>query len=403
MSADIKRMLFVDDEAVILQGLERMLFEMADEWDMVFVDKPERALSVMDDSHFDVIISDARMPGMDGATLLGHVQARHPDAVRILLTGYSELETTLRAMPVVHRYLTKPCKPAVLVDVLRRSCALQTLLPLDLRVLVGSVSGLPVTPEVYALLTAAINDPSVEASAIARIARRDVALSGKILHLANSAFLGTRHSSLNVEQAVEFIGVRMLRELVLSAQVFKAFEAETTIAGFAFDALQRHARICAAIARAIAGDSERAELAFIGGLLHDVGKLVLASHGARLPPPSSAPRALFDRPTPEVLALDPDALHGRVGAYLLGLWGMDDALVQAVAHHHDPAALGASSLDLATIVHVANALAHELESERAGQGSPSALDTAHLERRGLLGRVAEWRAHSRHLLQEQAL
>jgi HD-like signal output (HDOD) protein len=399
MSGDMQRVLFVDDEVAILQGLERMLFEMADEWEMVFVDRPERALSLIEASRFDVIVSDVRMPRMDGAALLARVQAEHPNIVRILLTGYSELEAIFRAMPAAHCLLTKPCKPAVLVGVLRRSCELRALLEHDsLRTLVGAVSRLPVRPETYARLTDAMSSTTAEAAEIASIVASDVALSSKVLHLTNSAFLGNRPGPLSVQEAVGFIGVRMLRELVNSAHVFTAVEPNDLMVGFSLDAAQDHALECARISRAIAGDSERAEAAFLGGMLHDIGKLVWASHARKV-------SRLLDEQCRSDLDLSGEestsgSMHGRVGAYLLGLWGMDDALVQAVAYHHDPATLNSSSLDLATIVHVANALAHELENERAGVAGPSLLDLRHLKRLGLLDRLSDWRAMGRQLWEQ---
>jgi putative nucleotidyltransferase with HDIG domain len=403
MQNEAPRILFVDDDRGVLQGLERMLFEMAEEWDMVFVDAPEAALAALDESHFDVIVSDVRMPGMDGGALLSRVRESHPNVVRILLTGYSELEATLRAVPVAHRFLTKPCKPAVLVDVLRRSCALQRLLTEEgLRNLVGGVSGLPVDPEVYARLTTAVTSTSVEASDIASIVSRDVGLSSKVLHLTNSAFFGTRQSFVNIDQAVAFIGVRMLRELVLSAHVFSAFEPAASPPGFSLEAEQRHSLACAGIARAIAVGSADAESAFIAGMLHDIGKLVWATHAPVLSHGLSERRTMGRSLSPAVEESASGTKHGQVGAYLLGLWGLEESVVEAVAHHHDPAILNAARLDLTTIVHVADALAHEIENERAGLEVPSMLDTAHLERLGVLGKVAHWRQLGRDLWDEEA-
>ena len=73
-----KRVLFVDDEPKILDGLRRMLRVMRDQWDMAFVQSGPEALEILGKHRFDVIISDMRMPGMDGAELLLEVRKRHP-------------------------------------------------------------------------------------------------------------------------------------------------------------------------------------------------------------------------------------------------------------------------------------------------------------------------------------
>jgi HD-like signal output (HDOD) protein/ActR/RegA family two-component response regulator len=398
-----KRILFVDDDRVVLQGLERMLFEWADAWDMVFVDDGEKALAALREAHFDVIVTDARMAGMDGAALLSRVRSEYPDVIRVILTGHSELEATLRAIPVAHSFLTKPCKPELLIEVLKRSCALQTLLDReDLRTLVGGVAGLPVKPEVYSRLTEVIADANAETVDIARIVSSDVALASKVLHLTNSAFFGSRRNFISVEQAVAFIGVRMLRKVVLSAEVFTTFEPEDGLAGLSLDAEQRHALCCAGIARAIAKDSEQAEYAFLAGMLHDIGKLVWATSAPGLMRELNHRRAPGQSLLPQIEEGEAGTLHSRVGAYLLGLWGLEHPLVEAVAHHHNPASVESSRLDLPTIVHVADALAHEIENERAGVVADSMLDRAHLTRLGVESHLDGWRELGRRLWDREA-
>jgi HD-like signal output (HDOD) protein len=402
MTEDIKRILFVDDEIGVLQGIERALFEMVDQWDMVFVDSAKKALDALSDGGFDVIVSDMRMPGMDGATLLSHVHGKYPNVVRIILTGHSELEATLRAMPVAHSFLTKPCKPGVLEVVVRRSCALQALLEQEsLRRLVGGVAGLPVKPEVYARLTDAIADPKVDMSHIAGIVSRDVGLASKVLHLTNSAFFGSKRRFVSIEQAVTFIGIRMLRKVVLSAEVFAAFSPKQSLGGLSLDYEQKHGLACAGIARKIAPDAETGEYAFLAGMLHDLGKLVWAAQTPKLMRQLNDQTAPGNSLAPSVEEGVAGTSHGRIGAYLLGLWGLEYPLVEAVAYHHDPATVGGSSFDLPTILHVADALVHEMENERAGRKVEVAIDRAHLERLGVWDKLDVWRALGRELWERE--
>jgi len=393
VSDDKKRILFVDDEVGVLQGLERMLFEMSDSWDMCFVDSAEKALRELSLRDFDVIVSDMRMPGMDGATLLSHVHHEHPNVVRIILTGHSELEATLRAMPVAHSFLTKPCKPAMLEEVVRRSLGLQDLLTSEtLRTLVGSIGGLPVRPEVYARLTEAIADPHAELAHIARIVAGDVGLAAKVLHLTNSAFFGSKRKFVSVEQAVTFIGMRMLRKVVLSAEVFSAFSPKQSLGGLSLEHEQKHGLVCAGVARKIAPDPETAEYAFLAGMLHDVGKLVLATRAPKLMRQLTCQQTKGQSLPPALEQALSGTNHGRIGAYLLGLWGLEHPVVEAVAYHHDPASAGSSKFELPSIVHVADAIVHAIENERAGHASEIECDREHLTALGMLEKMDEWRA-----------
>src|SRR5690348_15816723 len=119
----MKRVLFVDDETAVLEALQRSLYKHCDQWDMSFVTSGSEALTVLEAGPCDVIVSDLRMPQMDGVKLLEMVRAKYPGVVRIALTGCVERETALRASGVVHQYLTKPCDQDELVESIDRFCA----------------------------------------------------------------------------------------------------------------------------------------------------------------------------------------------------------------------------------------------------------------------------------------
>jgi DNA-binding NtrC family response regulator len=105
----MKRVIFVDDEARILEGLRRMLRPMRNQWEMAFAPGGQAALDVMATTPFDVIVSDMRMPGMDGAALLEQVREHYPEVIRIVLSGHTEMATALRVVPIAHQFLAKPC------------------------------------------------------------------------------------------------------------------------------------------------------------------------------------------------------------------------------------------------------------------------------------------------------
>ena len=100
-------------------------------WEMVFVNSAETALAELERKPFDIVLSDMQMPVTDGATLLGQIRERYPRTVRLILSGEADRETVLRAIPVTHQFLSKPCEPAVLRETLERVCALQELVDDD--------------------------------------------------------------------------------------------------------------------------------------------------------------------------------------------------------------------------------------------------------------------------------
>jgi len=116
------KILFVDDEPQILQGLQRMLRALRGEWDMGFVEGGAEALSLLQREPFDVVVTDMRMPGMDGVQLLRELKLRFPGVIRIVLSGYSDQEMVLKSVPLAHQFLSKPCSPEILISTINQAC-----------------------------------------------------------------------------------------------------------------------------------------------------------------------------------------------------------------------------------------------------------------------------------------
>ena len=142
--------LFVDDEPNILSALQRMLRGQRSEWKMSFASSGEEALRFLAEIDVDVIVSDMKMPGMDGADLLEKVSELHPHIVRVILSGYSEKEGSMRSVGSAHQYLSKPCDPEVLKTTIANICAQRELLTdQSLRQLVTQLPSIPSLPGIY--------------------------------------------------------------------------------------------------------------------------------------------------------------------------------------------------------------------------------------------------------------
>ncbi len=117
--------LLVDDEEPILNSLRRLL--RGQPYDVLLATSGEQALAIMAERNIDLVVSDARMPNMDGATLLARIYGLYPDTTRILLTGFADLETIVKAINEgqIHRYIAKPWTDEELVLTLRQSLAFQ--------------------------------------------------------------------------------------------------------------------------------------------------------------------------------------------------------------------------------------------------------------------------------------
>jgi HD-like signal output (HDOD) protein len=386
-----RRILFVDDDVNILDGLRNLLRSQRRVWEMTFVESGADALAELGKAPFDVIVTDMRMPGMDGGTLLRHVKDAHPTIARIVLSGHAEQDCVMRSLAVAHQFLSKPCDGDVLQAVIERTCNLQALLQDEAtRKAVGQVDKLPSTARTYWALTDAVRKPDVGTAVLAGIVEEDPAMPAKVLQLVNSAYFGLSHRVTSIQQAVLFLGVELLKGLVLTAQVFGILE-KTPIPGFSLDHLQEHSLLTARVARRLVSDRDTAEDAFTAAVIHDVGQIVLAQG---LPGPftrvaetiraSGRPRQDVER---EVLGVS----HAEVGAYLLGVWGLPFSIIEAVAYHHTPGHVTVGARDLLAAVHTADAVVDEATDGRRNDAVPRGLDVDFLQTIGWTVDVPRWR------------
>jgi len=331
----VTRVLFIDDEPIVLRSLDRALRARKVPWEVRFVDSGQAALQILAKEPFDIVIADLRIPDIDGVDLLTEVQRDYPQIARLVLSGQVGTDDCLRAMRVAHQCLAKPCDIDQLRHVVTNLAWTRELVEDDdLAKCASELSCLPSPPRVHLEVCQAIGRNAGLAE-IAQIIDGDVALTAKLIQVVNSAFFAQGGKVTSVQRALGVLGTDVVRGLLLHLEVFRAFAGQDPKR---VEALSRHAKLVGQLARQLA-PRELAGDAFVAGMLHDIGELALAAVG-------------------RVSAHPHD--HARLGAYLLGRWGIGCAIVEAVAHHHEPAAVPDARGKLVDILHVAEIVAGEL-------------------------------------------
>lgn len=388
------RILFVDDEPNVLSALRRMFHDMRAEWDMAFATDGPAGLDLIVKAPFDVVVADMRMPGMDGAAFLREVQLANPGAIRIVLSGHSDRDMILQTVRPAHQFLPKPCQPAELKAVIARGLALREVF-LDERVknVVARLDRLPTVPRLYAALLEALSAEEPSMREVAGLIAQDVAMSAGILKLVNSAFFGLRTHVASPAHAVNLLGLDIVKALVLGIGLFDRFDKDG-FRDFDLEKLWGHSFGTARLAREIAAledvPAAAREHCSIAGLLHDVGKLVMATN---FPEDYQEVIGACQEGRGTILDMERQvfgASHAEVGAYLLGLWGVDDPVVRAVYLHHEPGRDRRAGFSPLLAVHVANRLEHELVVINQGYAI-NPLDELSLAASGLSGRLPVWR------------
>ena len=381
------RVLFVDDEEDLLKGIRSTLRRDRRRWEIELAVGGAAALDAIEAEPPDVVVSDMRMPGMDGAELLGRVRERHPSILRIALTGFADDQLTLRAMPSAHQWLSKPCDRDVLRRTLESALSARSWLrDAEDMTVVGDVASLPSPPRILEELRRVTSNPECQIADIAKLIERDPALSAKTLQLTNSAFFGLPRELSDLTEAIARIGIQTISALVLSESVSRTDYGRH--ARVDIQALQDHSRLCGRIAgRFAAEQGDDTASAYAAGLLHDIGLLMLPMDDAKAKGDPSPPCSYE-----AAAAYDPEHRHAAFAAGLLAAWGLPLTLVEAVGRHHDLRACETEPSANACRVHLANAFVDELDARERGVDAsvqPDALAAAHLGDERDLG---AWRA-----------
>lgn len=311
---------------------------------------------------FDAVLASVRLGQGSGNALLGVLKREAPALLRCLLLDEGSDAPALAALDNAHRLFQPPFDGEEVCAALEAVRALRQRLDHPrLAAMVGRVGRLPAPPHLSLELMRRSGEGEAPAREVAALVEQDPVLAAKVLRLCNSALYGGGRRVEDIRSAVVRLGQQALRRLVLAGEVFGRGRGPGEDA--AEHALREHSLRASRLAAALL-PGPRADLAATAALLAGVGRLLPE---VRIPGAISTGEA-SDWPG-----------YAEAGAYLLGLWGLPEPLVEAVALHPTPALAGERGLGLVGACHVAWALLGELP-----------LDTGWLAAQGLEGEQERW-------------
>jgi HD-like signal output (HDOD) protein len=377
------RLLFVDDEPHVLEGLRRMMRRVRDQWEVRTANSGQEALEIMAEWPAEVVVSDMRMPHMNGVELLNLIAAQYPEAVRLILSGHTDREVIMQSAIVAHQFLAKPCNAETMVATLHRAKTVRELLGNPtIRDIVGRTMQLPCLSSTYDDLMRVLGTEGTTIKDVAEVVSRDLVLTARVMQLVNSSFFAMPRQMDSIVDAVGYLGMDVVRGLVAASKAFDEFETvlgEKPLVDLFLHCVEvgsvcRQIALCEGMTVRDQGD------ALLAGMLHDIGKLVLAQAF-----PSSF-EAILHEETDWWPASEPDCRQAElspaeVGAYLLGLWGFQNHIVEAVAYHEQPRKAPVINFTLTSILHYANAVV---------SGKPETIDREYLVSVGKRDAMDRW-------------
>lgn len=391
----MRRILFVHDDVAVLKTLKDALQSAGGGWEVECSATIPDGLDRLGRGAFDVVVAGAGVRDLPGGSFLDRAAVCQPRAVRFLLSNGGSRGMLVRAGGAAHQEFATPGDVEATFERLESTLALGDMLDdTHLKGVISRLKAVPSLPAVYVAIMTELRQAEPSAGKVGELVSKDAGMSAKLLQLVNSPFFSIRMRVTDPGHAVRLLGLETVRALVLSLHIFQQFD-ERTVLRFRLGRVWRHSLAAAGCARLIGrlrnGTDDPVGEATTASVLHDIGKLVLASS---LKEEYAAALELAEQS--HVTQWEAEwkvmrATHAEVGAYLLGLWGLPESIVQAVAWHHRPSQCPSTRFGPLGVVHAAECIEHEMHPDDV-IGAPPAADAAYMDRFSAAWHYPAWRA-----------
>lgn len=353
-----ERILLVDDEKQILQALQRTLYGQG--YIIFTATSARKALEIMENEDINLIISDVRMPGMDGYELLKEVKEKYPSTIRVILSGYakSSLIVKIQRESLAKRYLYKPWKNTELIRTIGQMFNIEKQLKdKNLLEIINKIDYLPSPNNVYYKFNTLVKEEA-SIDEISKVIKTDQSVAAKVLQVANSAMYGIKTGS--TREAISYIGLDSVKYIILSATTFQKDKAKRNARlNRDIEILWRHAastnQILTYLYNSVLG-KKIPDIYSALGLLHDIGKIVLMNNFTEKY--MKAAESISKKKDLVYYYEDmefTDVTSYELGAYLLNWWELPGPLVEAVLYQDQPFDKNLIDRDIVALLNIAEA------------------------------------------------
>jgi putative nucleotidyltransferase with HDIG domain len=362
-------------------------------WEAISAPTEAEAMAQLEKRSFDALLVDFQLGEPDASELLNLALEKRPETIRFLLAYEADLALVAAKVLGSHQILPKPLElkslKARIENAVNDSNSNQ-----NGDQSAAEVGPAPTLPPVYSQVLSALDSPGVTNEQLGEIIASDPALTTELLALTRSAYMGLRRNITDPAEAVQSLGLAAVRALV-TARRFLAEHSHLKLGYLSLEQTWRHCTNVALIARDLVlfetKDRALASQALAAGLLHDLGKVVLATN---FDDTYGRVHSLARKQPVPLCDIEKEmfgANHGEIGACLVGMWNMPSSVVEAVACHHEPPLGEHDHLTSTGAVHIANVLEHQLRPTDESRVAPI-ISAAYLNELGLLERLPVWRA-----------
>lgn len=368
MNSSLPKILFVDDESLVLHALKRALRPLCNECVCIFATGPHEALELLKRESFSIVVSDMRMPEIDGAMLLQKFKEETPDTVRVILSGQASAETVIRSLSVTHQYMAKPINSEYLQALLRSLLKTDSILPNPLlRRKISQLSAIPTLESTLNELNKMVEADAVSHSKLCELAKKDVGLVARLLHLTGLSSVDQRTCATFAE-LVSACSAQMLLMALKSKELFASVPDDSDLGKLITQVSDHSVRIARVVNEKFNSNSvEERSIRFVGALLHDFGKVLIAHLFEDISSQSLPTTKIRLENTSKAEEMLFGANHAQVGAYLASIWGLDDGIVSLI-YNHSRSLSEMGDLDPSLVGAHAHILGAKISEELASHG-----------------------------------
>ncbi|MGB9771658.1 MAG: HDOD domain-containing protein [Candidatus Kapaibacteriota bacterium] len=350
--------LFLSDETTIKEII-RNVVPLQDDFDIFFAESGEKGLQILANNKIDIFFGSPNITLPSGSNIFYEIKRVFPETIRFALVSNLESPSVAQLSQYVHQFVQPPYTLENLKERIERTSSLQkTLKNEKIKELVQNITALPSLPELYIQIEQEVARPDFSLSKIGNLIAKDPNLTAKILQIVNSAYFGLQREITNINFALSYLGVNVIKSLIFYIHLFSNFKVTPENRKY-LEQFWKHSLIVASntyhLAEKHLTSKSEIDSAYTAGVLHDVGKFVLLNTYTY---PQNV-MLLAEQKAMDNLEAENEiyqCTHAEIGAYLLGLWGFPITIVEAVAYHHQPSKLKKSSLNFSTILHIADFL-----------------------------------------------
>lgn len=351
--------LFLISDEKTIKEIIRNVVPLQDEFDFFFAENGEKGLQILANNKIDFVFASPSIILPSGSNVFHEIKRLFPEAIRFALVPSIENQVVAQLSQYVHQFVQPPYTAETFKERIEQTLNLQSILQNErIKELVQNITSLPSLPELYIQIEQEVAKPEFSLSKIANLISKDPNLTAKILQIVNSAYFGLQREISNINFALTYLGINVIKSLIFYIHLFSNFKVTPENRKY-LEQFWQHSLVVASNAYHLAekymSEKYQIDSAYTAGVLHDVGKFILLN--------------TYTYPQNVILLAEQKAMdnldaereiyqctHAEIGAYLLGLWGFPISIVEAVAYHHQPSKLRKSTLNFATILHIADFL-----------------------------------------------